>query len=1126
MIPRYLSQGQHRSALAIALVYAVFAAIWILVSDSLMFSMLGEISKAEGASKIKGLIFVLVTSILLYILVNQLWKRHTARLSSQLDLLRVFVEEAPAAIAMFDRDMRYIAVSRRWITDYDLGDQALIGRLHYEIFPELPSDMRLIHQRGMRGEHASSERDRFERADGRVQWLKWEMRPWYAGQDEVGGIVIMSEDITQREQLLATLSRERAMLGTLINTLPDLIWLKNDEGVYLSCNKRFEQFFGANTSDIVGKTDYDFVSKELADFFRRHDQKAMENNGPSRNEEEIRFASDGHREILETTKTPMLDENGNLIGILGIGHDITARKSSELTLENSEKQLRFVLDGSELGFWDWNIALGTVDRNDRWAEILGYTHDEIVQTTKQWTDFIHPDDRERAWNSINAVLEGRSSIHRIEYRMLHKDGGTRWILDQASIMQRDPDGKPLRMCGTHTDITDRRLAQQQLIDSEKRLNMALRIARQGWFEANIQTGQITVSPEYPRMLGFDPVEFNSNLGNWLANVHPDDLPRLKESLQLALDTGEVREMIYRRLSKSGEWLWIDSVGQVTERDPSGRPIRLTGIHMDITDRIRSDQELRQSQRDLEEAQRIAQSGSWRLDIASGQVVWSDQLCSMLGLDPDLPPPSLEASSSLFSPESWSSLTDAMNNTIRTGAGYQQELELLRPDGTRGWIMGYGEAILGENGDVVGLRGVAQDITTRKQAEMELLAYRDHLESMVKARTAELATAKEAAESANIAKSAFLANMSHEIRTPLNAITGMAHILRRSGLKPEQTERLDKIEAAGRHLLDIINAVLDLSKIEAGKFVLEIVPVHVGSVLENIASMLAPKVYGKGIDFKTETVSIPHNLLGDPTRLQQALLNYAANAVKFTEHGHIILRAKIDAETDDTVTLRFEVEDSGIGIPPEAHAKLFAAFEQADNSTTRKYGGTGLGLAITKRLAVLMGGDAGVHSVEGKGSTFWFTAVLKKAVGAGLDSHGSDTLADERAIQQAHAGKRVLLAEDEPINREVAQILLEDVGLAVELAEDGQEAVNKARAGDYAIILMDMQMPRVDGLEATRQIRQLAAHATTPILAMTANAFAEDRNRCFDAGMNDFISKPVTTDVLYQTLLKWLEIGRD
>jgi PAS domain S-box-containing protein len=433
--------------------------------------------------------------------------------------------------------------------------------------------------------------------------------------------------------------------------------------------------------------------------------------------------------------------------------------------------------------------------------------------------------------------------------------------------------------------------------------------------------------------------------------------------------------------------------------------------------------------------------------------------------------------------------------------------------------------LRDGGGITHYIGIFDDITERTRLGEELKKHRDHLESLVEERTEEMKIARQEAETANLSKRAFLANMSHEIRTPLNAITGMAHLLRRSSLTPQQADKLNKIETAGHHLLQVINDVLDLSKIEAGKFVLEDEPVHVEALLGNIASMLGQKAKDKGLGFHIETTSLPQTLHGDPTRLQQALLNYVANAIKFTESGHITLRVKQEARADETTTLRFEVEDTGIGISSEVLPKLFGAFEQADNLTTRKYGGTGLGLAITKKVAEAMGGTAGVSSTAGQGSIFWFTATLRTGGQPAKGATSVGVKAAEQTILREHAGKRILLAEDDPINREIAQMLLEDVGIDVDLAEDGQEAVAKASSGSYAVILMDMQMPRMDGLDATRHIRQLPDCEPIPILAMTANAFAENKDQCLEAGMDDFISKPVNPDFLYETLLHWLEKGQ-
>jgi PAS domain S-box-containing protein len=441
-----------------------------------------------------------------------------------------------------------------------------------------------------------------------------------------------------------------------------------------------------------------------------------------------------------------------------------------------------------------------------------------------------------------------------------------------------------------------------------------------------------------------------------------------------------------------------------------------------------------------------------------------------------------------------------------------------------------------NGTVLEIRGmplpsggfvtIYSDVTERKRAEAELEQHRHHLEELVRSRTLELAQAKEAAEAANVAKSAFLANMSHEIRTPMNGILGMAHLLRRGGVTRQQAERLDKIDTAAQHLLTIINDILDISKIEAGRFVLEQAPLNLDQMLRDVSSLVADRAKARNIRMLLETDALPPNLEGDPTRLQQALLNYASNAIKFTETGSVTLRTRVQEETAESLVVRFEVQDTGIGIPPEAAARLFKAFEQADNSTTRKYGGTGLGLAITRRLAELMGGEAGVESTPGVGSTFWFTARLKKIERretGRLDP--APSIDAEALLRQRHFGKRVLVVDDEPINREVAVIQMEAVGLAVDTAEDGAEAVALARRTTYAAILMDMQMPKLNGLEATRQIRGLPGYTETPIIAMTANAFAEDRARCFEAGMTDFLTKPFNPHALFVSLLKALSLQR-
>ncbi|WP_295460939.1 PAS domain-containing hybrid sensor histidine kinase/response regulator [uncultured Thiodictyon sp.] len=433
---------------------------------------------------------------------------------------------------------------------------------------------------------------------------------------------------------------------------------------------------------------------------------------------------------------------------------------------------------------------------------------------------------------------------------------------------------------------------------------------------------------------------------------------------------------------------------------------------------------------------------------------------------------------------------------------------------------------GADGGPPTARAILLDITARRQTEAELAQYRQDLESLVAARTAALLVAKEAAEAANQAKSAFLANMSHELRTPMNAIMGMNSLAQLRATDPKQIDQLHKANRAAQHLLTLINDILDISKIEADRLTLGAATFNLDTVLADLTNLIGHDVAEKALELAIDIrPALAHRALqGDAGRLGQILLNLAGNAIKFTAHGSIMLRVRLIEETATQVVLRFEVQDTGIGIAAADQPRLFTAFEQADNSPTRQYGGTGLGLAISQRLAQLMGGTLGVDSQLGTGSTFWFTVRLAKGEAmAAAPAHRSERSAYDQ-LRTRRTRARVLLVEDEPVNQEVMQELVADLGLQVDMAADGAQAVGMARRTDYDLILMDVQLPVMDGLAASQGIRQLPNGARVPIIATTASVFTEDRARCLAAGMTDFLTKPVDPDVLYTTLLKYLPSG--
>ncbi len=659
------------------------------------------------------------------------------------------------------------------------------------------------------------------------------------------------------------------------------------------------------------------------------------------------------------------------------------------------------------------------------------------------------------------------------------------------------------------------------------LNTAQRIAHLGNWVWEKPASRITWSDEIYRIFGLEPQEIKASYEEFLSRVHPEDREKVMKAFSESQRNGKPYKMEHRIVLADAVERIVYAQGEVT-LDESRNPVRMVGTVQDITERVRTEQALRDSERRLAEIIDFLPEATLVIDTEGKVLAWNRALENMTGIrSRDILGKGDHEYAIPFYGDRRPILIDLAakrdNDTNRRYVSLQEDGETLiadeaycpnlRPGGA--YVSSTARPLYDSRGNRVGAIESVRDITWRKQLEKELVA------------------AKEAAEAANLAKSRFLATMSHELRTPMNAVMGMTYLCLQTETTSKQQYYLSTIFSSSQGLLRILNDILDLSKIEAGKLAIESVDFRLRDVLEGVINILAIKANEKGLDLLlSEDTNCPQSLVGDPVRLGQILINLVGNAIKFTDSGEVVIAVEPITEGPEGIMLRFSVRDTGIGLTQEQMSHLFEPFSQVDSSSSRKFGGTGLGLSICNRLVGMMGGRIYVESQPGKGSTFTFTVVCGRSNKKHETSSAPVVEVEGTVKPLAHAHPdtdialrfkdvRALVVEDNEINQAVTADLLEVTGIDVTVAKDGREGIAALRDGDFDLVLMDIEMPVMDGYEAAAAIREDPRFSDVPIIAMTAHAMSGTRNKAIQAGMNDHITKPIDPRHLYSLIAKWI-----
>ncbi|UYV13115.1 MAG: PAS domain-containing protein [Phycisphaera sp.] len=1225
---RWIVRVLVRSALGLVLAF-VFAVL-----------LIDHLSNLHGLMLAAEICFVIAVAWPLVQALRRL-KSEASTQRQDLEWLADIARRTTNAVIVTDVQRRVIWVNDAFtrISGYTLDE--MIGRVPGQVLfspnsdPSTLDDMfeQLSNDRGFQGELLNRAKD------GSDYWVLLDMQPRHNDDGALIGFMAIESDITERK--LTQIEQERVMaeLAGFFESSLELLCIIDFQGRYVKANDAWENLLGISCDELCSREFREFVHPD--DISTSESRLETLSQGGSIAPFRNRYRSrDGSWRTLEWRA----NRRGGFV--YAAARDVTEQIEMERALLEQAERTEMALAGGDLGTWDWEIKTGRLSLDARWAEMIGETIETVGNTTDAWSSRVHPEDlpncQSRLWEYVNNGMPYQD----VRFRMRHRDGNWRWIRASGKVVAWDEHDEPIRMVGTHSDVTDVVLGEALQNETNHRMELALEAGGMGFWDWDLDTGEFACDERWAALLGEQSCDLIPDASTLLTRVHPEDLELLESQIQRHVEGQQPFIGVQCRMRhKDGTWRWTRVFGKSTADSISQAGSRLVGIQMDVHEQVESQTQLARRETELANTVRLAGVGGWDLDHLRGVLVWSDQVKAIHEVGADFEP-SLESAIQFYAPDVREQVGRYVERAIQFGEAFDFEMPFTTAKGRHRWVRSVGEPVYVE-GKIVRVAGAFQDITdqraqrealeesnqalevaqtisrmgswsydaaTREATWSKHLFYLFDLPSDTGAptneqvlaqyveedsarlaqaieialtegtpyaltlqrrhdrngvrfvtvegrvrrdengnigglfgtardvtaeveREAELREARLRAEDASRSKTEFLANMSHEIRTPMTAILGYADLLDDANLTGEQrSEHVEVIKRNGEHLLTIINDILDVSKIDAGRMVVERLQTAPHEVLRDVARLMRVKADAKGLDLVLDSrTDVPKAVLTDPTRLRQILVNLLGNAIKFTARGTVSVSMGYEHGPEGG-RLSFRVCDTGIGMTSEQLEHVFTAFTQADASMTRRFGGTGLGLRISKRLANMLGGDISVESIPGEGSAFTLTIEAGQVIGAESVPASSLSLSPIRKAREAAtsrnggeplAGLRILLMEDGLDNLRLICTHLRRAGADVTTAADGRLGLSLLTddgtvdgplhaAMPFDAIVTDMQMPNLDGYTVVKMLRERGCQL--PIVALTAHSMPGDEERCLEAGCDAYAAKPVNKHELIEALL--------